>query len=281
MCEFYLNGNAVKEIAINDRGLLYGDGFFSTLKIVNGCIERWPLHLERISFSADKLSFPAVEIEQLQKELASFIESQDRSDGCIRLTITRGSGERGYQAPDKPQISRILSWSPLMNVDALQQGVTLNLDSRCQISINPLLSGVKHLNRLDQVLAQNYKQVGCFDTIMLADDLIISGSKTNIYFHVNDRWVTPKLNKAGVNGTVRRWLLATQDDFHSSSFGLDILKIADYCLVSNALIGIIPVTNITINEKKPKEYGFDIYPKLPELQNAYRENALYRLENNQ
>ncbi|NVK21740.1 MAG: aminodeoxychorismate lyase [Kangiellaceae bacterium] len=276
---YWLNGKPASEIAIDDRGLLYGDGFFSTIKVIDNKVERWPLHLDRISHSADILDFPAIDIDQLQHEIRDFIAAQEDSDGIIRLTISRGSnsiGVRGYQTPEQPNIRRILSWSKLPSFKQLSQGVQLSI-SQMPISINKALAGVKHLNRLDQVLAQKDIVKGCFDTLMLADDVVICGSKTNVYFHVNGHWLTPKLNKAGVNGTVRRWLLATQDNVYPSKFGLEILKRADYCLVSNALIGIIPVTSIITHGKKPKEYRFEIYPQLSELQNAYSENALYRL----
>ncbi len=255
-----------------DRGLLYGDGFFTTMKVVDNKIHRWPLHLERISFSADRLKFYGLDADQIYQEAINFIAKQKETNGVLRLTITRGAnpkGHRGYGFPDKPEYQTYLSWSPLnlKSIEALKQGVTLSM---CQtpISQNKTLAGIKHLNRLDQVMASEEIAEGCFDSIMQANRFLVSGTKSNLYFYVNNRWLTPKVNKAGVNGTVRRWLLEAQDNVYESKFGDEILQRAEYCLVSNAIVGIIPVTQIeTLKSIK----HFKIYPELQKIQQEYEE----------
>lgn len=261
-----INGQNANMIDVTDRGLLYGDGFFTTMRVRDNKVEHWPLHIERLSFSSLKLHFPAIDIEQLQAEIEQLIQQQPDNDGVIRLTITRGSGQRGYKAPREPNIQRILSWSSNLPkaLSSNQKGVELSI-SETPYSINPALAGVKHLNRLEQVLAQEGIEENCFDSIMLADNLIIGGSKTNIYFKKNDLWLTPKVLQAGVDGTVRRWLLGTQDDFRQSDFGLEIVSQAQYCMVSNALIGMIPVTKIG-------QHRYDVFSGTLDLQQSFNQN---------
>lgn len=263
-----INGQNVSAIEVSDRGLLYGDGFFTTMRVRDNKIEHWPLHIERLSFSSLKLHFPAIDIEQLQAEIEQLIQQQPESDGVIRLTMTRGSGSRGYKAPREPNVRRILSWSSSLPkaLACNQKGVELSI-SETPYSVNPMLAGVKHLNRLDQVLAQQNIDESCFDGIMLADKLIIGGSKTNIYFKKNDVWLTPKVLQAGVDGTVRRWLLGTQENFRQSDFGLEIISQSEHCMISNALIGLIPVTKIG-------QHRYDVWSGTFDLQQHYNNSAI-------
>ncbi|GAA0212382.1 aminodeoxychorismate lyase [Kangiella japonica] len=267
MATIYINGQESSSVSASDRGLLYGDGFFTTMKVRHNQVEHWPLHIERISFSATRLKFPAIDIQLLEHDIAHFIDSQAESNGVIRLTITRGTGSRGYRAPKNPVIKRILSWSDFApSFDDVKSGVEL-IVCETPYSVNSALAGVKHLNRLEQVLAQEEVAESCFDGIMLAKDLIVGGTKTNIYFYREGVWLTPKLHDAGVDGTLRRWLLATHSDFNQANLGLDILSDAKHCMVSNALHGLVPVTKIG-------HHRYAKYPKLKELRNSYEHSSL-------
>ncbi|NVJ65905.1 MAG: aminodeoxychorismate lyase [Gammaproteobacteria bacterium] len=253
-----------------DRGLLYGDGFFTTIRVVDNKIHRWPLHLERLSFSALRLKFHELDANQIYHDLNEFIAQQSESDGVLRLTISRGEsgkGERGYTIPKAPNYQFYMSWSPLdvSTLNKLKQGVALSI-CETPISQNKTLAGIKHLNRLDQVLASDEIAENCFDSIMFNGKWLVSGTKSNIYFYLNNRWLTPKVNKAGVNGTVRRWLLESQANVSESKFGLEILNRAEYCLVSNAIVGIIPVTQIQMADKT---HTFEPFPEINKLQSEY------------
>lgn len=257
---------------INERGLLYGDGFFSTIKITNGKVHRWPLHLERLCFSAERLGFIGLDAGWIYQQILDYIQQKVIVNGMLRMTITRGEnpdGHRGYAIPDQQNLDYrlYLKGSNLQSSNDLEQGVTLGR-SKVPVSRNKYFAGVKHLNRLDQVLASSRIKDACFDDLMFCGQKMICGTKTNVYFYVNGLWLTPKVNKAGVNGTVRRWLLDTQSNVRESQFGLEILKRAEYCLVSNAIIGIIPVTSIQLGAKK---HNFEVYPNLKKLQQEYEE----------
>ncbi|GAA4354968.1 aminodeoxychorismate lyase [Kangiella marina] len=270
MVKAVVNGQDALSIDISDRGLLYGDGFFSTLRVREGKVEHWRLHVDRIRFSAAKLGFPEIDVTQIERDIEKLIAVQHEEQGAIRLTVTRGVGNRGYKAPDEPKVTHIVRWSsfPLSLASASKQGVELGL---CQTndSINTAIAGIKHLNRLPQVLAQNEIPENCFDGIMLAGKQIIGGSKTNIYFWLNDAWYTPSVTNAGVNGTVRRWLLSQQEHVKESQFGLEVLQQADYCMVTNALYGMIPVTKIL-------QHRYDVSPDIKGLQEQYHEQAFVK-----
>lgn len=268
----WLNGQPSQEIAITDRGLLYGDAFFTTIKVSGGRVEHWALHSERLMFSAERLGFPSLDLTLIAAELQAFIKEQSKlsqsADGVVRLTISRGSGVRGYKAPVSPEVQRILSWSPTQTAETFDEGVRLSICSTPPV-IHPALAGVKHCNRLAEVLAADEVSHDCFDGIMSINNKVICSTKSNIYFYLNDQWQTPKLDQAGVNGTVRRWLLNNQAEFVEAEITHKDLASARYCLVSNAIVGIIPV--VAIGSTK-----FELYPDWQELAQSYRQAAFVK-----
>lgn len=269
----WLNGKPCQEVAIDDRGLLYGDAFFTTIKVTDGRVEHWNLHCERLVFSADRLFFPPLDLALIKQELQGFVKQQSEVsqcvDGVVRLTISRGSGVRGYKAPVCPEIQRILSWSPIKESPSFDKGVSLSLCTTSP-SINPTLAGIKHCNRLPEILATEEVPQECFDGIMSLQDRVICGTKSNIYFYFDDQWQTPKLEQAGVNGTVRRWLLSwslnNQPNFVEAEISHKDMASARYCLVSNAIVGIIPVSAIGSTK-------YELYPDWQQLAQSYRQSA--------
>ncbi|MCW9028536.1 MAG: aminodeoxychorismate lyase [Kangiella sp.] len=270
--QMWLNGLPSQEIAITDRGLLYGDAFFTTIKVTGGRVEHWALHSERLMFSAERLGFPSLDLTLIEAELQAFIKEQSKlsqsADGVVRLTISRGSGVRGYKAPVSPEVQRILSWSPTQTAETFDEGVRLSICSTPPV-IHPALAGVKHCNRLAEVLAADEVSHDCFDGIMSINNKVICSTESNIYFYLNDQWQTPKLDQAGVNGTVRRWLLNNQAEFVEAEITHKDLASARYCLVSNAIVGIIPV--VAIGSTK-----FELYPDWQELAQSYRQAAFVK-----
>lgn len=265
----WLNGQPAQEIAIADRGLLYGDAFFTTIKITDGQVEHWALHAERLSFSATRLGFHSLDLILIKHELQAFVKEQSQVsqsvDGVVRLTISRGSGVRGYKAPDLPELKRILSWSPIKTSASFDSGVRLSICSIPPI-IHPALAGVKHCNRLAEVLAAEEVSKSCFDGIMSLNDKVICGTKSNLYFFINGQWLTPGLEQAGVNGTVRRWLLNNRSDFVEAEISHKDMASARYCLVSNAIVGIIPVSTIGST-------NYELHPDWQTLAQQYRQSA--------
>lgn len=265
----WVNGLPSEHVSVSDRGLLYGDAFFTTIKVTDGLVEHWALHSERLAFSAERLSFPSVDLKLIKAELQAFVDQQSKLsqsiDGVVRLTISRGSGVRGYKAPDSPEVQRIMSWSPFKAAVTFVKGVSLSLCSTPPI-IHPALAGVKHCNRLAEVLAAEEIPQECFDGIMSLNDKVVCGTKSNIFFYLNDQWQTPKLDQAGVNGTVRRWLLNSQPGFVEAEITHKYMASARYCLVSNAIVGIIPVCAIGSTD-------YELYPDWQKLAHSYRQSA--------
>lgn len=248
-----------------DRGLQYGDGFFTTILLQDGQPLNWAFHWQRIVRSCEVLRFPAfVEAEILQKITQEFaaLELVEKFIG-LKIIFSRGIGA-GYGIPANQQPNIILQFSPAPLQDG-QRFIAENLPQiaalLCQTpaSINPALSGVKHLNRLDSVLARTEVLDAGFDEgIMLANQALIGGTQTNVLLIKNQTIFTPDLTQAGVAGTA----LARLKNI-AQSFGLEWraenlhqqdLATADAVVFCNALRGLQQANRIQFNQQITKEY---------------------------
>lgn len=153
-----INGKQQSNLSVMDRGLQYGDGLFETIALRNGVLEFWGAHLERLQQGAERLSIPMPEVAQLRSEAEQLLEheqvahQQQIESGVLKIMITRGAGGRGYCPPDPTAPTRILSLKPWpysseQQSQAEQQGVKLHI-CNTRLGDNPVLAGIKHLNRL-------------------------------------------------------------------------------------------------------------------------------------
>ena len=148
-----INGSSADCVPTDDRGLLYADGLFETLLVESGRPQLWHYHLQRLRRGCQllKLDLPVAavllaEIEQVARRLP---------DCVVRLLLTRGSGGRGYTPPKEQNCNRIVQSFvvPEMSQEQLQAGIQIGF-STMRLSAQGLLAGLKHLGRLEQVLAR-------------------------------------------------------------------------------------------------------------------------------
>jgi 4-amino-4-deoxychorismate lyase len=200
------------ENLLQDRGLSYGHGLFESMALNSAQVPLLKQHLQRLYQDAPKLgiSLDAGSVEACLEPFIAALLADGLETAVIKIIVTAGTGGRGYQspAPIKPRII-CLSVPKPENIEAQQsEGIRL---WRCdyRLPINPALAGVKHLNRLDQVLARNEWQSPEFaDGLMFtADNNLIEAVSANIFINTPAGWVTPSLDKAGVNGVMRKLLL--------------------------------------------------------------------------
>ena len=249
-----INGVEADLLPVADRGTAYGHGLFETMLFSAAVVPLWQRHSSRLVADAPVLGLSISQIS-LDDNLAKFIdllERQAQSSGIIKLTVTAGSGGRGYASPANlaPQI--ICQFSPLP--DKLEQprreGVVI---TQCQYSLpaNPVLAGIKHLNRLDQVLARSEWADEYADGLMYSQEgMLIETTCANIFIKTaSDGWITPKLDQAGVRGVMRGLLL--QELFAKT--GLPVsegeisrqqLATASELFICSSIRGLLPVTAI-------------------------------------
>jgi 4-amino-4-deoxychorismate lyase len=193
----------------DDRGLSYGDGLFETIRMSGQKGVLLSRHLERMVRDAGRLG-----IEVSRKELANVcVEAAQRFadrfrvDGWIlKLTLTRGSGGRGYRPDPGMEPNLLVSASPLPPSPD-PGGVAVDF-SKVPLAVNPLLTGIKSLNRIEQVLAAAELGPSLFEVIMAdADGNLVEGTRTNLLLRQDGCWVTPPASSLAVAGVLRQWLL--------------------------------------------------------------------------
>lgn len=245
------NGIADNRINIADRGLQYGDGLFETIAYYDGEAEFVEAHLDRLVAGCERLNIPFQQLEQLRTELTTVYQQLATDNAVIKIIITRGEGGRGYLADSDVEPTRIISTHSYPNYpdSYSQSGVQLRF---CQqtLSENKTLAGIKHLNRLEQVLARNEWQDPDIAEGLMCDNHgnIIEGTMSNVFIVKSGQLITPVLTNSGVAGIMRAQIiqLADKQDItvKEREIAKDELAQADELFVCNSVIGIWPVTNI-------------------------------------
>lgn len=248
----WVNGKPSKTLSIYDRGLAYGDGFFETILIKENRPSLLNFHLERILEACRELSIP-FDASAFVDELNRFSQLSSESRAVVKLIVTRGSGGRGYSAAQHSKPVRILTLHPT-NAPAWQDdkpAIRTNISS-IVLSNQPRLAGLKHLNKLEQVLArQEVDSQKQWDDALLLDSKghVIEATAANLYLVKEGRVITPKLDLCGVNGCVRRLVLQRlAHDLKISVIEKQVvlseLKNADELFLTNSIAGVIPVKQV-------------------------------------
>ncbi|WP_163833904.1 aminodeoxychorismate lyase [Spartinivicinus ruber] len=244
----WLNGEVVATLPATDRGLHYGDGLFETIRVENNQPVWWLQHLERLLKGCRCLSI-VIESGVVEQELKAFITSQIASHGIVKLMVTRGSGGRGYNSTGANHPNRLLLWYPLPKypVSYFLQGIKL-YDCQTRLGQQPVLAGLKHLNRLEQILARQEWTDNQFAEGLMLDlnQHIVEGTMTNIFWVAESEVQTPALTYSGVAGVCRQFVLE-----QAAQLGLTVkpgeykvaaLARAKEVFVCNSVIGVWPVT---------------------------------------
>lgn len=246
---FLLNGESRHLVDVSDRGFQYGDGLFETLEILQGKALFLDRHLQRLTHGCQRLLLPPPDWQILQQETQQLISHTEH--GVLKIIITRGSGGRGYRQPEPIVPTRLLSLHPYPQYpDTLQtQGISVRFCNQL-LSINPSLAGIKHLNRLEQVLARAEWQDDAIQEGLMLDSYghVIEGTMSNLFIVKNAVLYTPALTQSGIAGIVRQLVLEFAEQLSLSvsiqSLDKEQLLAADEVFVTNSVIGIWPVKQI-------------------------------------
>ena len=257
-----INGIKSDYLTINDRSIHYGDGLFETILCNNNKLYYWPQHFQRLQTSAEKLKIECPQEQLLLDDIAKLLDnnkfgSNSEAACAIKIIVSRGAGERGYQFSKNTVASRIVLLS------AVEAGHSSLLSNQLlsgelfickqQVSINENLAGIKHLNRLENVLARNEwndkVKKNIIDGLMLnANQHVIEGTMSNLFAIKDKQLFTPCLSLSGINGVMRGVIieLAGKSNIKTSAINLtlDDLSSMDELFISNSLIAMKAVTKL-------------------------------------
>ena len=241
----WVDGQGADSLALQNRGLAYGDGLFETIAVAAGQPRLLEHHLDRLALGCRRL---AIEIDHdlVRDELCLY--SSLLGSGVVKLIVTRGDSQRGYAAAAGATARRILQGgpAPVYPAEHAQQGVSL-FPCRTRLSEQPLLAGLKHLNRLEQVLARAEWQGGEYAEGLMLDmsGRVIEGVYSNLFLVRNGELLTADLSRCGVAGVMRAALLevAAREGIalRVSELSLQDLEQADEVFLCNSVYGIWPV----------------------------------------
>lgn len=264
-----INGRNAMKIDCRDRGLQYGDGVFETMRIRRGQVRLLEYHLQRLLLGCRRLGISSPSAASLRRELESAADR--RREGVLKLIVTRGVGRRGYQATGSEKCTRILTAS------ALPKSVIADRSTPARVRLcatplgqNPRLAGLKTLNRLESVLARaEWNDAGIWEGLMRdADENIVCGTMSNLFVRRGSTLMTPLLDRCGVAGVMRRWVLeaAGQLGLRATERRLrwQDLRIAEEVFMSNAVIGIRSVSVIGHGRERLRQSVFETAKRLRE-----------------
>jgi 4-amino-4-deoxychorismate lyase len=250
--EALIDGRSAARIDVRDRGLHYGDGLFETMAVVDGAVRRLAAHLARLWTGCERLGIAPPDPGLLQAEIAALAAGQQRA--VLKLILTRGSGGRGYAPPEPGTPRRMLLREPWPGYAAgrCEDGVAVRLCHTVP-GDQPRLAGIKHLNRLEQVLARREWSASAEDAPaegLMFDGRgdVVGGTMSNVFIVREGRVLTPRLDRCGVAGTVRAALMQAAMragvPCQETTIARDALYAAQEIFLTNALIGIWPVRRL-------------------------------------
>lgn len=258
-----VNGASGNTISIRDRGFLYGDGVFRTLLVDHGRPQYWPLHYRKLQQDCAFLGIACPDFACLSAELAGLLTGHP--DAVFKLIVTRGESARGYAPAPDAVPSHIWDVSPLPEYPEswAVQGVTLHLCS-LRLGRQPRLAGIKHLNRLENVLAAaEFAGGGAAEGLLLdAGGLVIEGTRSNVFLISAGRLITPDLSRCGVAGVQRDRVIAYAGrvgmPVEVRDVELDELRASDELFLTNSVFGIWPVARFERQHRADFSYAFQI-----------------------
>jgi 4-amino-4-deoxychorismate lyase len=242
----WVNGVEQNTISASDRGLQFGDGLFETMALIGGKVRHVERHLDRLTLGCGRLGIPCPRRAELLDEFSRFAGAEGRA--VLKLVLTRGVSERGYRIPESLQPTRILSHNDRPNYPAewWEQGVKVRW-CKTTLSGQPALAGLKHLNRLEQVLARREWSDPDIAEGLMCDrrGYLIGGTMTNVFLVRGKTLTTPRVDECGVAGTMRTTILELANALGLEGAvqeiaGVDVAK-AEEMFLTNALIGAWPV----------------------------------------
>lgn len=244
-----VNGIPGDSISACDRGFNYGDGVFRTLSLRHGFPLHWQRHYQKLAQDCAALQLPCPAADLLYAEVISAAGS--RTSGVAKIVITRGTGARGYAIPTEIRSNRVVSVESVPDYPSAYGDVGVRV-CVCQtrLAYQPRLAGIKHLNRLENVLAASeVMEQGAAEGLMLDEaGWVISGTRSNLFAVKGGKLYTPDLTYCGVAGVQRQRVLSWAEKYQ---IPCEIIRIQvtdlyamDELFLVNSVIGLWPIAQV-------------------------------------
>lgn len=229
---------------LTERGFQFGDGLFETIAVIDGGACLWDAHLARLVEGCRRLDLPVPDAVRLRDWAETLCAGRRRA--VLKVYWTAGRSGRGYRRPDtlQPRCDMILT----TGFD-LPDAWTVRACSH-RLGRNPTLAQIKHLNRLDQVIARaEWSDPKIDEGLMLSQDgELICGTRSNLFVQAGSDLLTPVIEAEGVRGVIRQLVLqaATRagQAVREQKLWLEDLYDADAVFMTNSIVGVVPVLRV-------------------------------------
>ena len=248
---------------ITYRCFQFGDGLFETIRAENGALQGFDFHWARLKRGAEVLGIRLPSKRILQRRCESLAKPPQLEDGeapqpqimAVKLQVTRGNSMGGYAAAEAQPANIYVSARPVrLNPQFWEGGIALRW---CQqpLAIQPVLAGLKHCNRLEQVLARREWQQAFQEGLMCdSEGTVVEGTASNLFWFDGTVWKTPLLDRCGVAGTMRArvmaWMAEQGIECREVRASVDEVNRAQSLFVCNAIVGVWPVATLEMEAKK-------------------------------
>jgi 4-amino-4-deoxychorismate lyase len=265
IARIFIGDREADAVPVDDRGLAYGDGLFETMRVHDGDVPWWDAHWARLARGAVRLRIPLPDEARARREALALLDAGE--PGVLKLLLTRGGGGRGYAPPMDAKPTWILSCHALP--PAKGDGLRLHWCAT-RLAPQPALAGLKHCNRLEQVLARaECDQPGADEGLMRdADGAVVSATSANLFVLREGRWSTPPLDRCGVAGVCRGFLIPVLEAREQALTAADV-DAADAVFLCNAVRGILAVARIGARDFAPHPAVGDARRALARLHPAF------------
>ena len=246
MKSLVLRGGEVQAgVDASDRALAYGDGVFETLLVHAGEAVWWAAHWQRLCLGAARLGFPPPDEGMVRRHAQTLLRDAP-ARAVLKILVSRGAGGRGYAPPPSVLPTVILS---VHEAPPPQPPVHVRW---CELrwAAQPRLAGIKHLNRLEQVLARaEWDDPAVFEGLVLdAAGRVVSATAANVFALRDGAWLTPPVDGCGIAGLARAWVLQNAPGARVVALAPQDLLSADEVFLCNAVRGILPVRRLDRRE---------------------------------
>jgi 4-amino-4-deoxychorismate lyase len=238
----WINGRKRVYIDCRDRGLQYGDGVFETMRICGSRPRLLEYHLDRLYAGCRRLGIAGPSRPSLRLELERVAALRD--EGILKLIVTRGVGRRGYRPTGAEHHTRILSLHSLPKGSLAQSASPVRVRvCATRLGLNPRLAGLKTLNRLESVMARaEWRDVRIWEGLMQdEEENFVCGTMSNLFIKRGRSLMTPLLDRCGVAGVMRRWIMETAGQLRLRAIERRLrwrdLQEAEEVFMSNSLAG--------------------------------------------
>lgn len=248
---YLINGRFDASLTPLDRGFAYGDGVFRTFPILGGKPHCWSRHIRRLEADCNGLGIVCPSEETLHSDMDTLCSGQT-TDSVIKIVVSRGESTRGYAVPALAQPTRVMINAPYPQYPetVFSKGVALHL-CKTRLGRQPRLAGIKHLNRLENVLARmEWVDVNIMDGLLLDEGGdVIECTSSNVFARFGNVLVTPDLSHCGVAGVTRDRIMQIAPTLgyltEIRHLRLSELMDADEVIICNSLFGAIQVKSLT------------------------------------